>query len=125
MLNAVAGAVVFLSRSPELALLAKATLILLSCLAITRMTRRARASARHVIIATSLVSLVALPVLIAFVPAIGIEVEATAAVLPPATSQTPASVPSATSGQLDANTHVDQQTLPSISWLQLLRGVWI
>ena len=131
MLNTItlfgAGAVVFLSRSPELAWLAKATLILLSCLAITRMTRRARASVRHVIIAASFASLIALPVLIAFVPAIGIEVEASAAaVLPPLSPAPSTAPPSATTSA--RNTTIDQdgeRTLPPISWPQLLRAVWI
>src|SRR5262245_1072082 len=87
MLNTIAGAVVFLSRSPELQLLAKATLILFASLAIARLATRARASARHMIIAASFAALIALPILVASVPAIAIEMPAAPAVTPtPATA---------------------------------------
>ena len=124
MLNAIAEAVVFLSRSPELALLTKATLMLLSGLAIARVARRARASVRHVIIATSFASLVALPVLIAFVPAIGIEVEASAAVLPAASSQTSAA-PHAPARSAVPGFVAQARTPLPISWPRLMRFAWI
>jgi beta-lactamase regulating signal transducer with metallopeptidase domain len=124
MLNAIAEAVVFLSRSPELALLTKATLMLLSGLAIARVARRARASVRHVIIATSFASLVALPVLIAFVPVIGIEVEASAAVLPAASSQTSAA-PHAPARSAVPGFVAQARTPLPISWPRLMRFAWI
>ena len=58
----------------ELSLLAKATLILLVGLAVTALARTARASARHLVIATLFVALIALPLLIVFVPAMAIDV---------------------------------------------------
>ena len=125
MLNTIAGVILFLSRSPELALLVKATLILIACLAITRSSRRARASARHVILATSFASLIVLPVLIVSVPAIGIEVEATAAVLPPSIQPTSQPEPLATSATPGFVTNAGDRTLPPISWPRLLRSVWI
>ena len=78
MPSSLAGVVVWLSRSPELALLVKATLVLLAGLAVARLAVRARASVRHLVVASSFVALVALPLVIAFVPAIAIEVPAPA-----------------------------------------------
>ena len=74
MIPNLSGAALWLSNSFELSLLAKATLILLAGLAVTALARTARASARHLVIATSFAALVALPLLIAFVPAMAIDV---------------------------------------------------
>jgi len=63
------GAALWLSNSFELSLLVKATLILLAGLTVTALARTARASARHLVIATLFIALVALPLVIAFVPA--------------------------------------------------------
>lgn len=67
-------ALVWLSHSPELSLVVKATAILVAALVIARLAMRARASARHVIIASSFAALAALPALVAFGPAVVIEI---------------------------------------------------
>jgi bla regulator protein blaR1 len=74
MIPNLSGAALWLSNSFELSLLVKATLILLAGLGVTALARTARASARHLVIATSFIALVALPPLIAFVPAMAIDV---------------------------------------------------
>ena len=65
MMPNLSGAALCCRNSFELSLLAKATLILLAGLAVTALARTARASARHLVIATSFAALVALPLLIA------------------------------------------------------------
>ena len=74
MIPNLSGAALLLSNSFELSLVAKATLIVLGGLAVTAFARTARASARHLVIATSFAALAALPILIAFVPAMSIDV---------------------------------------------------
>ena len=82
MLDALAEAVLFLSQAPELSLIAKATVILLVTLAIAGAATRARASVRHVIVASSFAALVALPFVLAAAPPIRIEVAAPQASAP-------------------------------------------
>lgn len=53
MMPDVAGAALLLSGSPELSLLAKATVILAVGIGVTHIARTARASVRHLIIATA------------------------------------------------------------------------
>ena len=64
------AAILWLSNSTELSLLVKATLVLAAALAAAALARRARASARHLVVATAFAALVALPILIASIPAI-------------------------------------------------------
>lgn len=70
------NAVLWISASPELSLLAKATVLVGVALLIARIAARSRASARHVVIATSFIALLVLPILVTIVPAIAIEVPA-------------------------------------------------
>src|SRR5436189_46594 len=118
MPSSLAGAVVWVSRSPELALVAKATLILLAGLAIARALFRVRASVRHLIIATSFAALIALPFLIAAVPAIAIEVAT-----PPSSSAAPASSGAITTTGRQAATIVREaaQSWPALSLGESLR----
>ena len=74
MIPSLSGAALWLSNSFELSLLAKATIILLAGLAVTALARTARASARHLVVATLFAALLVLPLLIAFVPAMAIDV---------------------------------------------------
>ena len=64
---------VWLTESPELSLLVKATLILTVALTLMRLTRRARASVRHLVIAIGFGALLALPVLLAVTPPITVD----------------------------------------------------
>ena len=86
MSGVLADAAVVVSRSTELSLVVKATVILVGTLASLRLMRAARASARHLVVAASFGALLALPIMVLTLPAVGIEVPAsttTAALLPP------------------------------------------
>jgi beta-lactamase regulating signal transducer with metallopeptidase domain len=74
MIPNLSGAALVFSNSFELSLVAKATLILVAGLAVIALARTAKASARHLVIATLFAALVALPMLIVFVPAMAIDV---------------------------------------------------
>jgi beta-lactamase regulating signal transducer with metallopeptidase domain len=74
MMPAWSDAVLLLSRSAELSLLTKATVILVAALLATRVAKRAKASARHLVIASTFAALLALPALIVLVPNLTIDV---------------------------------------------------
>ena len=73
MRDELTGVAVWLAQSAELSLLVKATLILAAALTVMRLTRHARASVRHLVIATGFGALIALPVLVAVVPPITVD----------------------------------------------------
>ena len=78
MIANLTDAALLVSGSMELLLIAKATLLLLICLAVTELARTARASLRHLLIASSFAALLALPVLLlAGAPTIDVELEST------------------------------------------------
>ena len=110
-----------LSQSIELSLLAKATLILLAGLVITQLTRTARASARHLVIAGAFAALIALPVLLAVAPAMTIDVPVTPSA--PAAASTP--FPPAADDPIAAATRPPRQEWPAVSISDLLRAVWL
>jgi beta-lactamase regulating signal transducer with metallopeptidase domain len=117
------GFVLLLSRSIELSLIAKATVILLAALAAASLARRARASARHIVIATSFVALIALPILIAAVPAIGIAVPAAPAVVAaPVVSAAASSSPAPATTEI---ARVSDRAVPRLSLAQWMRFAWI
>jgi beta-lactamase regulating signal transducer with metallopeptidase domain len=126
MIPNLSGAALLLSNSFELSLVAKATLIVLGGLAVTAFARTARASARHLVIATSFAALAALPVLIAFVPAMSIDVPVAAATLAVRADASGDRV-AATSGSSAAQavTNAAQRALPGVSLAQGLRMAWI
>ncbi len=66
-----------LSQSAELSLIAKATLILLAALLVTALSYKARASVRHLVIASAFAALIALPALLAAAPGMTIDVPVT------------------------------------------------
>ena len=78
MMTSLAAAALMLSDYFELSLLVKASLILISGLAVTALARTARASARHLVMATAFAALLALPILIAFAPSMSIDIPVTA-----------------------------------------------
>jgi beta-lactamase regulating signal transducer with metallopeptidase domain len=121
MLNLLPGALIFLSESSELALLVKATLILIACLVLTRMTSRARASVRHLIVAASFAALVALPAIVASVPAIAIEMPA------PTATEPPIHVLDVSPGEISKDAAigtVPDRVMPRLSLAQWLRMAW-
>ena len=58
-------AILALSRSPELSILLKATVLLTLALVVVRMAGRSRAAVRHLILASTFAALAALPLVIA------------------------------------------------------------
>lgn len=74
MTDEITGLAVWLSESMELSLLVKATLILAAALMVMRFTRRARASVRHLVMATGFAALIALPLLLAVVPPVTVDI---------------------------------------------------
>jgi len=93
MIPTLSRAALLFSNSFELSLVAKATLILIAALPVIAFARTARASARHLVVATVFATLAALPILMAFVPAMAIDVPVAATSTTAARSSSPADVP--------------------------------
>lgn len=126
MIPNLSGAALLFSNSFELSLVAKATLIVLGGLAVTAFARTARASARHLVIATSFAALAALPILIAFVPAMPIDVPVAAATFTASADNSGDRVaPTSVSNAADVVTTAAQRALPGVSLAQALRITWI
>jgi TonB family protein len=110
----------------ELSILGKATLILVIGLTIVMLSRRARASVRHLLLAATLAAVFALPLIVLAVP------EVTIGVLPAQASQATDLKPAAPLVELTAPTVT---SLPSQatenapwslpSWLTIVRIVWL
>ena len=99
MIPSLSDTLLLLSRSVELSLLAKATLILIAALAVTRLSRTARASLRHLVIATAFAALIALPLWLAGAPSMNIDEPLAASAPSPTTTPIPratATLPEAT-----------------------------
>ncbi|HEX6164046.1 MAG TPA: M56 family metallopeptidase [Vicinamibacterales bacterium] len=121
MVSNLSGAALVLSEYFELSLLAKASLILVGGLAITAFAKTARASARHLVIATAFAALIALPLLIAFVPAMAIDVPVAAAASRPA----PVSPPIAATPRItDAVSTAARGDVPDLSLAEWARIAW-
>jgi beta-lactamase regulating signal transducer with metallopeptidase domain len=129
MIANLSGAVLWVSSSFELSLLAKATLILFSGLLIAALAHQARASARHLVIATLFAALVALPMLIAFAPAMAIDVPVAyqGSGIGDQGSGTAGNAPAApNAGSTTAGvTSAAKRALPALSLSQWLRLAWI
>jgi beta-lactamase regulating signal transducer with metallopeptidase domain len=126
MIANLSDAALTFSNSFELSLVAKATLILLAGLAVIAFARTARASARHLVIATLFAAIAALPILIAFVPAMAIDVPVAATLT--ATAKTPISrdaiAPTGGASVAEVVTTAAQRTLPALSLSQWARLLW-
>jgi beta-lactamase regulating signal transducer with metallopeptidase domain len=125
MIPSLSGAALLFSNSFELSLVAKATLIVLGGLAVTAFARSARASARHLVIATSFAALAALPILIAFVPAMPIDVPLAVAASTGSADNSGRVAPTSVSSAADAVANAAQRALPGVSLTQGLRITWI
>jgi beta-lactamase regulating signal transducer with metallopeptidase domain len=125
MIANLSGAALVFSSSFELSLVAKATLILLAGLAVIAFARNARASARHLVIATLFIALVALPLLIAFVPAT-IDVPIAKAQTASETVGSPNEVGAPTSVQSAARivSSTAGRALPGLTLAQWARIIW-
>jgi beta-lactamase regulating signal transducer with metallopeptidase domain len=118
-----ADAAVSLSRSPELSMAVKATVLVAVGLATVRLAARSRASVRHVLLAATFAAILALPLAAASgldLP-IGIRVGATASGLPPrdaAPTPAPALRTPARQGE-------SAPRLPHVAWAEFARGLWV
>jgi beta-lactamase regulating signal transducer with metallopeptidase domain len=122
MMAALWDGALWLSQTDELSLLAKATLMLVAALAVTRLARHARASVRHLVIASCFAALIALPLLLAAVPAVTIDVPAAFVTAAPA----PQPLPSTTTRSTIASAaEVSRQLLPAMAIGDVLRAIWL
>jgi len=122
MVPSLSSAALLLSGSPELSLLAKATLLLAVGLLAARFAHTARASVRHLVIATSFIALAALPVLMISVPALTIDVPVASTTSQPVNRI--AFTPAAIDGAPIAS-DVAERSLPALSAWQWLRLAWL
>src|SRR5262245_20326586 len=126
MISTINEAALALGRLVELSILGKATIILVIGLTIVMLSRRARASVRHLQLTATLASVLALPLIVLAVPELTIGVLApqageSADLIPAAppvalTAPTIASLPSRATGSAP-------WSLPS--WLTIIRTVWL
>jgi bla regulator protein blaR1 len=77
MMDTLTEAVAAVSRSPEISLLIKATIALILGLSAARLARRARASVRHLLLASTFAALFVLPLAMNAVPALAVELRVT------------------------------------------------
>ena len=121
MIQSLADTALLLSRSVELSLVAKATIILIAALAVTRLSRTARASVRHLMIASSFAALIALPLWLAGAPSMTIDVPVVVSAPWVAGNRAaPAASPSVFSAATPS-----RATAPRVSVAGALRAVWI
>ncbi|REJ76108.1 MAG: hypothetical protein DWQ47_10830 [Acidobacteria bacterium] len=114
------------SQSFELSILTKSTLLLVLGLAIATLTIKAKASTRHLILATTLVSLLALPMIVFAFPYLSIEIP-TAQTYAPAFSGTAEAVSApveAAANAGPASIATASESPSSISLAAILRAVW-
>jgi beta-lactamase regulating signal transducer with metallopeptidase domain len=122
MMQSLADTALLLSRSVELSLLAKATLILFAGLAAARLSRTARASVRHLVIASSFAALIALPLWLAGAPSITIDVPVAASAPSLSRVSTRSALPPAVAS---AATAPPRTSVPQVSVAAALRAAWI
>jgi beta-lactamase regulating signal transducer with metallopeptidase domain len=121
MMPAFTDALLRLAFTAELALLAKATLLLAAALVATRLARHARASVRHLLLASCFVALIVLPSLLAVAPALTIDVPV--AQMPEMVLRAGPSPPSPSPTGIVAD--LPRQVLPDVAMGDVLRAIWI
>src|SRR5262245_47594390 len=125
-ISTISEAAVALGRLVELSILSKATIILVIGLTIVLLSRRARASVRHLLLAATLAAVLALPLIVLSGPEVTIGVPASqvseSADLIPAAP--PVALTGATITSLPSRaTESVPWSLPS--WLTIFRAVWL
>jgi len=126
MISTLSEAAVALDRLVELSILGKATIILVIGLTIVRLSRRARASVRHLLPTATLAAVLALPLIVLIGPEVIIGVPASqaseSADLRPAAPSVDLTAP--TSASLPSRaTESASWSLPS--WMTIFRTVWL
>ena len=121
MTTSISDLALVLSRSMELSLLVKATLILLAGLIVTQLMHQARASVRHLVIAAAFAALIALPVLLLAAPTMTIDVPVTVS---PATMESVVT-PTATDDIAPMPGNAVTAAVPQVSLAAVLRAIWL
>src|SRR5262249_55432842 len=126
MTSTISEAAVELGRLVELSILGKATIILAIGLTTVMLSRRARASVRHLLLAATLAAALVLPLIVLAVPEVTIGVPASQA--SESTDLGPAAQSVALTAPMDASlpsraTESASWSLPS--WLTIFRIVWL
>src|SRR5262249_46459512 len=126
MISMIGDGAVALSRWIELPILGKATIMLLIGLTVARLSARASASVRHLLLTATFATVLALPLVAWAAPALMIGVPASQVVepAPPHRSTTPteALVMPVTSGEGLATAHTSWL---APSWITIVRLVWV
>jgi beta-lactamase regulating signal transducer with metallopeptidase domain len=126
MTSTISEAAVALGRLVELSILGKATIILMIGLTIVMLSRRARASVRHLLLTATLAAVLALPLIVLAAPEVIIGVPASQASestdLRPAAPSVALTAPTGASLPNRA-TESAPWSLPS--WLTIVRAVWL
>lgn len=125
MMSNAAETLLSLSRSPELTLLVKATILVGAGLTAAGLARRARASVRHVVLAATLASLLALPLASATELAIPIEVPAASTARTAAPSGVSPAPRDAGPAREDARVEGGVSIARAVSWPAVARAVWL
>ena len=121
MMQSLSDVALWLSRSIELSIIVKATIVLGGALVVTHLSRTARASVRHLVVAGAFGALIALPVWRAAAPAMTIDVPVSASAAP----RTPA-----VTGRVNTTAPPESPTAPvafarTLSTGQALRTIWV
>ena len=116
----ISQAILALSGSPELSILLKATVLLALALVVVRMSARAAASVRHVILASAFAALVTLPLVMARAPGFRVDI----AVAPSHPAQTSASTPAPPVDRMPAEAAPVAHASAMPSWGTILRVLW-
>src|SRR5215467_1648261 len=82
-------AILALSRSPELSVLFKATMLLILAIAAAQTAVRARAAVRHLIFASAFVALAALPLVMSTTPGVRVGIAVKPSIATPAVTAPP------------------------------------
>ena len=126
MISTISEAAVALGRLVELSILGKATIILVIGLTIVMLSRRARASVRHLLLAATLASVLALPLIVLAVPEVTIGVLGSQASestdLKPAA---PSVAPTAPTGASLPSRATESASWSLPSWMTIIRTVWL
>src|SRR5262245_54363045 len=133
MISTISEGAVALGRLVELSILGKATIILVIGLTIVKLSRRARASMRHLLLAATLAAVLALPLIVLAAPEVIIGVPASQAgestELGPAapsvalTAATITSLPARATQRSSWPLPSSSWSLPS--WMTIVRTVWL
>jgi len=123
MIRTIAEAAVTMSQSMELSIVAKATAIVIAGLIAVRMASHARASVRHLLLAATFVSLVALPLLLIAAPQATIDVPVVSAAAASRSAVTVRPSGAVRADAVDASPVERRWSAPSL--LAIARTVWL